>query len=54
MKRVTWTIDVDPRTAREAARKALEIQRNPASIATVFDVTDKGKTVRVDLLPIRA
>jgi hypothetical protein len=56
MMRVRWEIDVDARTAREAARKALEIQRDPGSIATVFDVTYKGKTVRVDLslLPGRA
>ncbi len=50
MIRVRWEIDVDARTAREAARKALEIQRDPGSIATVFDVQHKGKTVRVDLL----
>ncbi len=49
MRRVRWEIDVDARTAREAAHKALAIQRDPASIATVFDVTNKGGTVRVDL-----
>jgi hypothetical protein len=56
MMRVRWEIDVDARTASEAARKALEIQRNPDSIATLFDVQHKGKTVRVDLslLPGRA
>jgi len=48
--RVRWEIDVEAKTAREAARTALEIQRDPRSIATVFDVTDKGKTTRVDLL----
>lgn len=48
--RVRWEIDVEARTAREAARKALEIQRDPRSIATVFDVKHKGKTVRVDLI----
>jgi len=47
--RVKWEIDVDARTAKEAAIKALEIQRDPRSIATVFDVQHKGKTVRVDL-----
>jgi hypothetical protein len=46
---VRWEIDVDARTAREAAHKALAIQRDPASIATVFDVTTKDRTVRVDL-----
>ena len=50
MRRVRWEIDVDARTAREAAGKALRIQRDPRSIATVFDVRHKGKTVRVDLL----
>ena len=49
MKRIRWEIDVDARTPREAARKALAIQRDPASIATVFDVTDRDGTVRVDL-----
>jgi len=50
MYRVSWTIDIDARTPRAAARKALAIHRDPASIATVLDVTDqRGKTVRVDL-----
>jgi hypothetical protein len=49
MKRIRWEIDVDARTPREAARKALAIQRDPDSIATVFDVTDGDGTVRVDL-----
>ena len=49
MIRVCWEIDVDARTPREAARKALAIQRDPKSIATVFDVQYQGKMVRVDL-----
>ncbi|MEI8120448.1 MAG: hypothetical protein WCI20_00235 [bacterium] len=49
MIRVCWEIDVDARTPMEAARKALAIQRDPASIATVFDVQYRGKMVRVDL-----
>ena len=50
MRRVKWEIDLDANSPHEAARKALTIQRNPQSIATVFDVTGKrGKTVRVDL-----
>ncbi len=48
-KRVRWEIDVDARTPKEAARKALTIQRDSESIATVFDVTNNGRTVRVDL-----
>jgi len=49
MKRVTWTIDVDARTAREAARTALRIQRDPESIATVYEVYNKGSKRIVDL-----
>jgi len=49
MIRCCWEIDVDPRTPREAARKALAIQRDPESIATVFDIQYRGKMVRVDL-----
>ena len=49
MIRCCWEIDVDARTPREAARKALAIQRDPESIATVFDVQYRGKMVRVDL-----
>jgi len=45
-----WEIDIDAATPREAAEKALAIQHNPESSATVFDVTDDaGKAVRVDL-----
>ena len=47
--RVRWEIDVDARTTREAARKALRIQRDPESIATVFDVQTRRRIVRVDL-----
>ena len=49
---VTWTIDIfDADTPNEAARKALAIQRNRESTATVFSVTDDqgGPTVEVDL-----
>jgi len=50
MRRVRWEIDVDADSPREAARKALEIQRDPDSIATVFDVIEpNGRVVRVDL-----
>jgi hypothetical protein len=48
--RVYWEIDVEADTVKEAAQKALAIQRRPDSTATVFDVTDEsGETVRVDL-----
>lgn len=48
---VTWCIDIfDANSPEEAARRALEIQRDPDSIATVFDVTemDCQKTTRID------
>jgi hypothetical protein len=48
---VTWQIEVDADSPRDAAKKALEIQRDPTSIATVFNVTpaDKLKFEEVDL-----
>lgn len=46
---VTWTIDIEATSPKKAAEKALAIQRNPSSIATVFDVcehqTDKTETI---------
>lgn len=50
MYKVFWEIGIDADTPVEAARKALAVQRDPESIATVFDVINKrGKRVRVDL-----
>lgn len=44
---VTWSIDIfDAEHAQDAARKALAIQRDPASIATVFDVRDRNHPQR--------
>ena len=41
LHRVIWEIDIEADTARDAARvKALEMQRNPKSIATVFKVAE--------------
>lgn len=37
--RVGWEIDIYAESAEHAARKALAIQRSPASIATVFNVS---------------
>ena len=38
---VSWTIDaIDAKTPVDAARLALEIQRDPGSTATVFEVKD--------------
>ncbi len=36
--RVTWEIDIDPESPRQAAEQALRIQRDPESIATVFGI----------------
>jgi hypothetical protein len=36
--KVTWTIDVEADTPEKAAIQALQIQRDPNSIATVFQV----------------
>lgn len=49
---VCWEIQLDAETAREAAEKALEIQRDPSSIATVFDVwaeDEEHDYYRIDL-----
>lgn len=35
---VTWEIDIEADSPREAAEAALHIQRDPDSIATVFKV----------------
>lgn len=48
---VEWVINVEANSPREAARKALDIQRDPTSTATVFSVTaENGATAQVDLL----
>jgi hypothetical protein len=50
--RVIWEIDVDAESPRAAACRALDIQRNPDSIATVFQVVaEGGEGEIVDLLP---
>jgi len=53
--RVRWEIDMDAKTAREAAKQALATQRDIRSIATIFDVRQgDGKWRRVDLQPKHA
>jgi hypothetical protein len=48
--RVRWEIDLEADSPREAAEKALAIQRRPDSTATAFEVTDEaGAIVHVDL-----
>jgi len=51
--RVTWKIDIEADSPEEAAARALIVQRDPESIATVFEVRERGKTktVVVDLNP---
>lgn len=51
--RVVWEIDIEAETPEEAARKALEIQRDHSSGATVFDcINMAGNMHRVDLTAI--
>ena len=52
--RVSWKIDIEAESAEEAARAALAIQREPDSIATVFEVKAEGDAhpVAVDLTEI--
>jgi len=48
--RVAWEIDIDAESFEDAARKALDIQRDPESIATCFVITDDhGNRGDVDL-----
>ncbi len=48
--RITWEMDIDADSPIDAARQALRIQRDPDSIANVFDITDDaGITERIDL-----
>ena len=44
--RVTWQIDIEADSPKEAAAKALVIMRDPSSIATVFDVTHTRTRLR--------
>ncbi len=48
--RVVWEIDIDSESPKDAAIKALEIQRNQYSIATVFNVINcNGQEKTIDL-----
>ena len=48
---VIWEIDVNADSSKGAAEQALAACRDPASLATVFDVTEENSSVteRVDL-----
>jgi len=41
---VTWVIDVEAKSPKAAAKEALRIQKDPESIATVFEVAYHKKT----------
>jgi len=43
---ITWKIDIDAESFEEAVKLALEIQRDPNSIATQFEVRDASGTIR--------
>ncbi len=50
---LNWEIEVSAESAEDAARKALQIHRDPDSRATVFQVTnDAGHTQKIDLTEI--
>jgi len=50
---VTWEMDIEAETPEAAAAKALEIHRDPESVATFFAVreVDTDTAVIVDLDP---
>jgi hypothetical protein len=49
--RVNWSIDLEADAPRAAAEEALRVQRDPQSIATVFQVQDMdGCICDIDLL----
>lgn len=48
--RVVWEIDIEADTPEDAARQALDIQRDKNSEATVFLVTGRGgSTLEIDV-----
>ena len=49
--KISWEIDIEADTPEDAVRQALAIQRDPESLATVFEVRDGygGFIERVDL-----
>ena len=49
---VTWTIDIDAKTPRQAAELAFEIMQDKDSIANSFEVLDpkSGELIEVDIM----
>lgn len=41
---VTWQMDIEAESPLEAAKEALRIHRDPASIATIFTVQEKDRS----------
>jgi len=39
--KVTWEIEIDAENPLDACREAREIQQDPESIATIFEVNEK-------------
>ena len=39
---VTWRIELEAKSREDAARQALEIHRDPGSLATSFEVEDEN------------
>lgn len=46
---VAWFIEIDADSPEDAARRALEIHRDPASIATFFEVKKRGPNTLIDV-----
>ena len=40
---LTWSIEIEATSPKVAAEMALEIQRDPESVATVFMVSDENE-----------
>jgi len=50
---VSWKIEIEADTPREAAEEALEIQRDPESLATLFEVLAlKGDEISASINPL--
>lgn len=47
---VVWRISLPAKGLQDAARQALEIQRDPESIATVFEVSKHGVGQQVHIV----
>lgn len=50
---VVWRIEIDAKSAKQAAQEALRIQRDGGSTATVFEVTPKtGNNRKMSLIDL--